>query len=201
MKSPYLSSILFAIVVPCFGCQGSASPTPATSRAIATGTSTGNSSLPASAMTQYKVLEVSFFAKQEANPPRYPLPVEEEIRLNASAELQYSAYFFNMPIQFNHNDRVSWQAGNTGKETLSALSAMVNDDDGMALLQPLLSDDECADAHFTITLVDDATVESRYCVPATSGALSENFAAAFQAMRSAFEEATGRPLDPYSLPK
>jgi hypothetical protein len=144
------------------------------------------------------VTNVSFSVKREADGKKYPLPVSEGYELDRDGKLRYSAYFFNMPINMNHNDGTEWNAGKAGRQLLTTLTQLLGRT-GNGLRK--LSDDEQSSENAYVLQVRDRDSDSTFVVDDPKSPAWAAINRKFNELVAAFEKATGRPLDPFKLPQ
>jgi hypothetical protein len=144
------------------------------------------------------VTHVSFSVKREANGKKYPLPVGEGYALDSDGKLQYSAYFYNMPINMNHNDGIEWNTGQAGRQLFTALDSIVG-----RKVKGLrkLPDDKSSPETAYVLRVEERGSEQTYVVDDVRSPAWAIINQKFNALVAEFEKATGRPMDPFKLPQ
>lgn len=144
-----------------------------------------------------KATGVSFQVARARDGKKYPNPVRESYQLAADGTLRYTAYFHDMPIDLNHNDDATWNAGAAGKRVFDAIAKVAKD-----LVE--LPDDQPPPAGgekvYLVGFTGPAGDTTRYAAD-PKGKAWRAIDPAFRALIESFEKATGRPRKPEQLPQ
>jgi hypothetical protein len=188
-------------------CPRAATPArpdnPATDRPAADEAMPGDDASSPPAAAAYVPLEIAFEINRQPDGGRYPNYVQERFALGSDSFLDYSAYFGGMPIEMNHNDGVRWDAGEHGRAVFDAARSILADPALFAELTALSDDvpDPWPEPGFYKLQVERDRGEYSFLLQDRSTRAFGILDAAFAAMLSAFESATGRPLSPGDLPQ
>ncbi len=143
------------------------------------------------------VREIVLTVQREGGSKKYPNPVTETYQLDRGGVLRYSAYFGNMPMEWNHNDSIEWRSGDAGKQVLQIAAQLVGDHDSGAK-ERRGSELPDSGVYFIRVAVADGDAERVLARHARGFPLLDG---AFQSLIAAFERATHRPLTPDQLPQ
>ncbi|MBS2029394.1 MAG: hypothetical protein JST54_15945 [Deltaproteobacteria bacterium] len=144
------------------------------------------------------IAQIVYEAERKPDGACYPLPVKETYVLTP-AGLQYGAYFGNMPTNMNHNDSVTWPAGEKGNAVLETARRLANDPAlGMKALGEHESTPNMGLDVYRVTVRLHSADSSRVVSDHSTQAWRE-LDAAFQALIADFERDTGRPMKPEQL--
>lgn len=149
----------------------------------------------------FKIRVIMHEVERQADGKKYPNSAKESYRLDSNGMLRYSAYFGGMPMSMNHNDSLDWHAGEAGKRLLETAARLV---EGRVEGVTDMRDDESlpypkAPGYFMLGVTRAQADSSKLITKPDSPAWQE-LATAFSDLQRAFEQATGRPLTPGSLP-
>ncbi len=143
------------------------------------------------------VLSLGYEVEHPQDGKKYPNQLIESYALDGDGLLRYSGYFGGVPLEFNHNDAVTWPSGAAGRQLL-ALAQQLANRKGSGL-QPL---PDGASLHASPEGVLRVSVARGALVlaPGPSPARTQ-LTAALAKFLAAFEKATGRPLTLDKLPQ
>lgn len=141
--------------------------------------------------------QVHFVVQRKADGKKYPNDVQESYTLDAKGVLTYSAYFGSMPTTMNHNDGITWKAGDLGKQLFEVIAKVR----GELVLVP--DDKPAPNGGMNVYLIrmTNKQGDSTYVASDPKGKAWAAIDPAHRAMIAAFEKATGRPKKPHELPQ
>ena len=146
------------------------------------------------------IREISFRVWHEPDGMKYPNQVKESYTLDKGGTLHYWAYFGGVPINFNHNDSVDWQAGAAGQTVLATALHMLGDKPaGLDVLPDHEATPEGGPQGVYFVRVTRNDADSTFIIKDPRSQAWGQIGAAFTAMVAAFQQQTGRPLTPSML--
>jgi hypothetical protein len=146
---------------------------------------------------RFAVRQISLKVRHERDGKKHPNEVTETYALDKNGVLQYFAYFGGMPTQLNHTDSLEWRSGEPGKRALDIAEQLSNDP--TSGLRPSRGSSDAEEGLLVVQLTRNHADVTRVLDSHSKG--WQELSGAFEAMITAFERATHRPLKPDQLPQ
>ncbi len=145
------------------------------------------------------VTSLTFEIWRKPDGKKYPMPLQEHYQVQRDGAIVYSGYFGDVPMEFPHNDGVTWPSGTVATKFLGLVQRLARDPkSGLKYF----ADGSEPPSDFGGKLqvgVRLGDADQTYGLAPGPCAARKQLEPALIAVIAAFEKGTGRPLTPAKL--